>query len=418
MELFARRAVPAEATFNWFGDLRTHSDVTVTTSSALTDDAVLACVSLIAGDIASLPLRAFATTPSGLTEPLRRQPAWLEVPDPFDLAVTSVGHRSQVALSILLAGNAYVLCEPSVLDVERLAVIDPTAVTVRKPGRERLFDVRRQALGDPGASPSDVETLTSAQVLHIPYMPLPGRLTGLSIVSAQAGNIGIGIAMRRWLETFFGKGAQAAGFVSVPTGASQQQVDDTAARIERRWGGWRKAGVIGVLAGGATWVRTGLSTQDANLDALWRRQLEAVARVYGIPPFMVGSQEPAGVAYASAVERAQGYIDHCLTRYTRPIEMAYSRLVPGDGRLSSPGSDTEARFVFDALLRGDPKARWDTYLSALQAKARPIGEVRALENLPPMSDYSEEYLAGPDGLLQTPNNNGARSAPEPDGGEP
>ena len=121
------------------------------------------------------------------------------------------------------------------------------------------------------------------------------------------------------------------------------------------------------------------------------------------------------MAYASSVERAQHYIDHCMNRYTRPIEEAYSLLVPGDGRLASPGSNTGVRFVYDAFLRGDPKARWETHLAALQSKARTIGEVRALENLRPMSDYDAEYLAGPDGLLETPQNNAPDEAPEPGG---
>lgn len=406
MNLFVRRSAE-DVFFERNSDgayARTDAAVRVTHDSALTDDAILAAVSLLAGDIAGLPMRAFQTS-GGLTQPLDRQPAWIEAPDPLDLAITDVQHRMQVALSLLLAGNAYVLCEPSVFDPVSLTVLDPTRVRVCKPGRERTFEVMSRSEQDGLWQPADVEMeLSSAQVLHIPYLLRPGRLTGVSPIDAQSGNLGISIAMRRWVETFFGKGGQVSGLVSLPVGATGQDVDGVQSRIQSKWSSWRKAGVIGVLGGGATFIRTGLSPQDADLGALWRRQLEMAARIYGIPPFMIGSQEPAGVAYASSVERAQHYIDHCLARYTRPIEKAYSRLVPGDGRLAVPGSNTEVRFVFDAFLRGDPGARWATYLTGLQAKAMTIGEVRALENKPPMSGYSPEYLAGPDGLYQTPQN--------------
>jgi HK97 family phage portal protein len=416
MELFARRAmteVMLDAQVEGSSS-RNDAGVRVNHDTALSDDAILASVSLLAGDIAALPMRALVTTADGLTQPLPRQPAWLDAPDPLDLAITDVAHRMQVALSLLLAGNAYTLCEPSVLDPVTLTVLDPTRVRVIKPGRERLFEIMgRSSLVSPWEPRDVLDTMSSAQVLHTPYMLRPGRLEGLSPIDAQSGNLAISIAMRKWVETFFGKGAQVAGLVSLPMGAQQTDVDDVQERIQKKWSSWRRAGVAGVLSGGATWIKTGLSPQDADLGVLWRRQLEMAARIYGIPPFMIGSQEPAGVAYASSVERAQHYIDHCLARYTRPIEKSYSRLVPGDGRLSVPGSDTGVRFVFDAFLRGDPKARWETYLSGLNAKARTIGEVRALENLRPLSEYSDEYLAGPDGLFQSPNNNASGEAPPP-----
>ena len=416
MELFARRSTWEEVAFSSqdTGYTRTEAGVRVNHDTALSDDAILAAVSLLAGDIAGLPMRAFETTSDGLTQALRRQPAWIEAPDPFDFAITDVAHRMQVALSVLLAGNAYVLCEPDIFDPVRLTVLDPTHIRVIKPERERLFEVMGRSAINGAWQPRDVlDTLSSARVLHIPYMLRPGRLEGLSPIDAQSGNLGISLAMRKWVESFFGKGGQVSGIVSLPVGASNTDVDDVQKRVQSRWSSWKKAGVIGVLSGGATWIKTGLSPQDADLSALWSRQLEMAARIYGIPPFMVGSQEPAGVAYASSVERAQHYIDHCVARYTRPIEKAYSRLVPGDGRLAVAGSNTEVRFVYDAFLRGDPKARWETHLIALNAKGRTIGEVRALENLPPMSDYTPEYLAGPDGLYQTSQNNAPKdTAPD------
>jgi HK97 family phage portal protein len=415
VELFARRASTwEEVAFSDNSIGRTEAGVRVNHDTALSDDAILAAVSLLAGDIASLPMRALTTTETGLTQPLKRQPAWIEAPDPFDLAITDVAHRTQLALSLLLAGNSYTLCEPSIFDPQRLTVLDPTRVRVVKPGNERLFEIMGRSSTDGTWTPRDVlETLSSAQVLHIPYLLRPGRLEGLSPIDAQAGNLGISLAMRKWVETFFGKGGQVSGLVSLPVGASGTDVEEVQARVQSRWSSWKRAGVIGVLAGGATWIKTGLSPQDADLGALWRRQLEMAARIYGIPPFMIGSQEPAGVAYASSVERSQHYIDHCINRYTRPIEKAYSRLVPGDNRLAVAGSNTEVRFVFDAFLRGDPKARWETYLAGLQAKARTIGEIRALENLPPLSDYDAAYLEGPDGLLETPNNNSGASDSTP-----
>lgn len=406
MRFFAQRSIDSQFFGSTLADggSRTEAGVSVTHDTALTDDAIFACVSLLATDIASLPMRAYVTD-GELTRPLEHQPSWIEAPDPLDLAITDAAHKTQVALSLLLAGNAYILCEPNVFNPITLTVLNPLRVRVRKPDTERLFDIFARSSMFEDWSPKNVETLSSAQILHIPYLLRPGRLEGLSPIDAQRGNIGISLAVRKWVETFFGKGGQVGGFVTLPVDAPETALPLVESALKKRLSGWRNAGVLGVLSGGANFMKTGLTPQDADLSGLWRRQLEMAARDYGIPPFMVGSQEPAGVAYASSVDRTQFYLSHCVARYTRPMEKAYSRLVPGDGRLQVPHSNTEVRFVFDAFLRGDPAARWQMYLNALQSKARTIDEVRALENLPPMGEYTQAQLEGPGGLLQTPNNN-------------
>jgi HK97 family phage portal protein len=412
VKLFAQRSLSGQ--FWGTGDpdafTRTEAAVKVSHDTALSDDAVLSAVSLLAGDIAGMPMKAYVTD-GQLTQPIATQPSWLEAPDPQDMAMTAYSHKQQVALSILLAGNAYILCEPNIFNPIRLTVLNPIRVRVVKPSEERLFQVLGRTSPFEDWSPSDYETFSTANILHIPYLLRPGKLMGLSPIDAQTGNIGISLAMRKWVETFFGKGGQVSGFVVLPQDASETAVKEAERQVNTRWSGWRKAGIFGVLSGGANWMRTGLSPQDAALPDLWNRQLEMVARIYGIPPFMVGSQEPAGIAYASVESRKDEYVTHCLMRYTRPIEMAYSRLVPGDNRLTVRGSNTEVRFNYDALLRSDTKTRYELYGIALEHKFRTVDEVRAFENLKPMGNYSQDDLEGPGGLLQTPNNNARAGAP-------
>jgi HK97 family phage portal protein len=385
VKLFAQRSLSGQ--FWGTGDpdafTRTEAAVKVSHDTALSDDAVLSAVSLLAGDIAGMPMKAYVTD-GQLTQPIATQPSWLEAPDPQDMAMTAYSHKQQVALSILLAGNAYILCEPNIFNPIRLTVLNPIRVRVVKPSEERLFQVLGRTSPFEDWSPSDYETFSTANILHIPYLLRPGKLMGLSPIDAQTGNIGISLAMRKWVETFFGKGGQVSGFVVLPQDASETAVKEAERQVNTRWSGWRKAGIFGVLSGGANWMRTGLSPQDAALPDLWNRQLEMVARIYGIPPFMVGSQEPAGIAYASVESRKDEYVTHCLMRYTRPIEMAYSRLVPGDNRLTVRGSNTEVRFNYDALLRSDTKTRYELYGIALEHKFRTVDEVRAFENLKPM----------------------------------
>ena len=374
-------------------DLPGMAGVTVNADTALTYSGIWACVRLLASDISTMPVDAYRKT-DGARVPIRPQPVWIDAPDPFDPSVTRIDHFAQVAISLLLDGNAFILVTPSVFDPQRLEVLNPRRVEVKKPGKTPEYRIRDN-FGRPTGDP-----LSPLDILHVKINAKPGQIRGMSPIDANQGSIGISLAAQKYVERFFGQGMMAPGFISIPTG-STTSADELAKDIQKHHGGWRKGGLLGILTGGATFQTSGISPKDAQLDAIFRHQLEEGARIYGIPPFMIGSQEPAGVAYASSVERAQHYIDHCLMHYIAPIEAAYNRLVPGDRRLLNPASDTYVRFNLDALLRGDTKSRFEAHQIALSNKFKTIEEVRALEELPPDRVGT---------LLETPNNNAPKGS--------
>lgn len=385
--LFSTRSISPATLFRTGADLtygRNEAGVTVTHESALTYSGIWACVRLLVGDISTLPLDAYIRD-GGVRRPLRPKPDWIETPDPMDPSVTRIDHIGQVALSILLDGNAFVLAEPDVFNPVSLTVLNPVRVRVTKPRREpeyHVTDMHGRPTGD---------AMGPSNIIHIPYFRAAGSLRGMSPIDMNAGSIAISLAARKYVERFFGSGAMVPGFISLPVEATQPQADDVAKKIAEKHGGWRKAGTWGVLSGGAKVEKVGLSPQDADLTTIFRNQLEEGARIYGIPPFMVGSQEAAGVAYASSVERAQHYIDHALRHYIEPIEVAYRRLVPGP--------TTYVKFNYDAFLRGDTKSRYESYQTGLASKFLYLEDVWRLEDMDPGRKGT---------ALETPNNNGPK----------
>lgn len=390
--LFSARSISPATLFRTGADLtygRNEAGVVVNHDTALTYSGIWACVRLLVGDISTLPLDAFIRD-GGVRRPLRPKPDWIENPDPMDPSITRIDHVAQVALSILLDGNAFILVEPDIFNPVSLTVLNPVRVRVTKPARVPEYQVTDQH-GRPIG-----EVMTPLNVIHVPYFRAAGSLRGMSPIDMNAGSIAVSLAARKYVETFFGKGAQVPGFVSLPVEANQTQADDVAKKLAEKHGGWRKAGALGVLSGGATFQKTGMTPQDADLTSIFRNQLEEGARIYGVPPFMVGSQEPAGVAYASSVERAQHYIDHALRHYVEPIEAAYRRLIPGDR--------TYLKFNYDAFLRGDTKSRFETYKTGLESKFLYLEDVWRLEDMDPNRSGTP---------LETPNNNGPRPTGAP-----
>lgn len=396
--IFERRAVSPATLFKTGLDTFVGLNETgtiVNSETALGYSGIWACVRLLASDISTLPVDAFRRSPENARVPLSPQPGWLAQPDPFDPSITKIDHFAQVAISLLLDGNSFTLAWPNVFEPVQLEVVNPRRVEVKKTGHSPEYRIRDGA----GRPVGDV--LTPLNVVHIAINRKPGQPRGMSPIEANQGSIGVALAAQKYVERFFGQGLLTPGFIQTPEGGSQEQADELVAAIQKRHGGWKKSGIIGALTGGASWVPSGITPRDAEMSAIFRQQLEEAARIYGIPPVMVGSQEPAGVAYASAVERAQHYIDHCLRHYIEPIEAAYTRLIPGDGRLAVPGSNTYVKFNFGGLLRGDTKSRFEAYGTLLNAKVVKRDQVRALEDWAPFGDDNGG------GFLETPNNNAA-----------
>lgn len=384
-----RRAISPQTLFRTGLDtlpMRSEAGVTVDYESALAFTAIWACVRLLAGDISTFPFDAFRKSPEGARVPLSPQPSWIGTPDPEDPSVTTVDYLGQVAVSLLFDGNAFVLCTPSVFEPLRLEVLNPRRVEVRKPERTPVYRIMDK-LGRPASEP-----LTPLDVVHIPILRAPGELRGKSPIMVNSETIGIGLAAEKYIARFFGQGALMPGFITVPGDPPQPVLDKMADDLAKRHRGWKSSGLLGFLTGGATFGNTGISPKDADLSSILKFYVEQSARAYLIPPFMIGSQEPAGVAYASSVERAQHYIDHCLRHYVVPIENGHNRLVPGDNRLRAPGSDTYVKLNMNALLRGDPTARAQFYKSMWEVGAFTPNRILQLEDELPFDGGNEHYF--------------------------
>jgi HK97 family phage portal protein len=361
----------------------------VTTESARRSMAVWACQSLISGDIATLPLQPYRKVGDDNRESLPT-PSWINEPNPANANFTIVSHKRQAGLSLAQEGNAFVGVFPDVFNPLRLLVLNPSQVQEKDGEDSPVYEVT-------GANGRQLEVLSPLNLIHVPFILPPGEKRGLNPIEAARTGIAIDIAAQQQSLKFFDGGGLITGIIEIPAEAGVQdnkKIEDIRESFRRQRSG-PSGYSVGVLQGGAAWKNVGMSQADAQYLETRKFQLEEIARLYLIPPFMVGSQEASGVAYASAVERAQFYIDHCLTHYTTPIEAGYRRL------LNDP--DAYLKFNFNALLRGDTKTRYEAYGIALQNKFKTIDDVRRLED--------DEPFGGTDGgFLETPNNNGPRGA--------
>lgn len=342
-----------------------------------------ACIRLLADDISSLPVDFFRKI-DGVNMPMDAAD-WYDYPTArrWD---TWPHHISQVVVSMLTDGNAFIEGIPNAVTPEHLNVLDPKRIEMKQEDGETTF----VAHGESPFSSANRE-YTDAEMMHIPWITMPGKMRGLSVLDATKESSGLELAAREWASRFFSNGATMGGIIEVPREAGQvtrEAAETLRDQFLNRHQGRRKAFALGVLTGGARWVQNTVNPEQAALQPLWRHVLEEAARLFHVPPHLLASQESGGQAYASVEHRSIEYVQHAIVPIIRRLEEAYSRLIPG--------ADTYLKFNVSALLRGDVKTRAEAYSILLQNRIMRPAEARELEDLRPDPDLR--------GYLATPNN--------------
>ena len=134
----------------------------------------------------------------------------------------------------------------------------------------------------------------------------------------------------------------------------------------------RKSHKVGVLGGGAKWIKTGVDPDEAQMLESRQASIESVARIFRVPPHKLGVTTPGAMSYASVEQNNIAFAQDSLRPLIHKIEVAHSRLLPGGAFL---------RLNMDAVLRADTSTRYTAYSTALQSGWASINDVRRLEDL-------------------------------------
>ncbi|MEV4159001.1 phage portal protein [Nonomuraea dietziae] len=348
----------------------------LSTDKALRLIPFFACVRLLADSVAALPLQAYRKS-GGLRLPLASPPALLDNP-------AAVGTRfawmHKCVVSLALRGNAYGL----VLDRDWLGRptmiewLHPDEVHVddEQPTRPRYYWQGRE--------------VASSEIVHIAWFTLPGRVAGLSPVSAFAHSIGVGLSATRYGASWFERGGQPpATFKN-----TQKTIDpeESEAITERLTAKIRRGEP---LVYGADWDYTGMQVTPEDSQFIQTMKLNAtqIAAIFGIPPEMVGGEPGGSLTYANVEQQALNFVTFTLQPWLVRLEAALSSLLP---------RDQYVRFNADAMARADLETRYRAHHLALTDGWMNRDEVRVLEERPPLPDGQGATYAEPGQLNPLP----------------
>ena len=346
---------------DWVSGNMTWSGADVSQKSSLQISAVFACVRLLADTVSTLPADTYVR--DGDERRPYPAPDWVAEPD---VGVTRQDFLQQVVTSLMLDGNAFIQVLRSGTGVAALVVLDPTRIEVRRNRESR----RPEYVVDQGQT-----VLSASDVLHVTDLRRPGDLRGVSRVAEMRQTLGLARALDEFAARFFGNGSTTTGIIEYPGNLTEEQARDLVDGFEAGHKGLRRAHRPGVLSGGARFQKTGVDPESAQMLGSRQMAVEEIARIFGIPPHMIGLTTPGAMSYASVEQNAIQFVTHTLRPLVTKIESALSRLLPGGAFI---------RFNMDGLLRGDSISRAQYHSTALQAGWETVNDVRRIEDLPPV----------------------------------
>lgn len=370
-------ANPAAWLVDWMTGPRASSGVAVGEETALGATAVYRAVSILAETIGSLPLHVYERGDNGARRLRPDHPvqAVIDQPNPHH---TRMGWLECMLASQALWGNSYDFLQFDRRGrlVELLPLLPGKTHPIRD-GRTVKFEHHL-----PGG---ERLVLRADEVAHVPWLGTDG-LAGKSPIRLHRESIGLALAAESFGARFFGSGSKPSGVLQSPQNLSAEVV----ALIREQWAqtqaGLDNAHKLAVLPNGLTWQAIGVNPEDAQFLETRQFQVVEVARIYGVPPHLLGALERA--TFSNVEEQDINFVRHSIRpRCVRIEQVLNRRLFNAEerGRLY-------VQFSLEGLLRGDSAARSAFYREMWGIGAMSVNEIRGLENLNPVDGGDERYV--------------------------
>jgi HK97 family phage portal protein len=368
--------------------------VQVNANSAMKVAAVFACIRIISGSVATLPLdikrRVDDRTREDASDTklwrlMRRRPNRWQKPNQF---------KRMMQAHVLLRGNAYAYRVDDALtgDPIELIPMHPDRVKPRqRPDLSMEYEYTR---------PNGTRVVfQQRQVLHLFGLSLDG-ITGVTPLTYAREAVGLSLAMEHHGAKTFRNGTIVGHVLKHPAKLGKDGQSNLRASLESYRSGGDNEGRDLILEEGMSVERLGMTLADASWIESRKLSRTDIFMFFGLPPHMAGDTEKSTSWGTGIEQQKQGYVSFTLEDHLVMWEEAITIDLSDDVRIY-------ARFNRNAFVRGDLKARWDAYVKALQWGVYSPDDVLAMEDENPRSD-------GNGGQYYDPPNTAGKSAGDKD----
>ena len=364
---------------------------------------VYRCIALLSTVIAGCPVQIFRGKQKEEIDN-----SLLSIYNP-DMTYTQFELWELVVAYLCTFGNAFVFKKRDgfgrIID---LKPIYPGVVEVKldRPGGNKIFLVKRlkeDGTIDPAKLPL---AYTDYEVMHIASLSLDG-LVGLSPIQLAAQSIGTALAADKLAAKFYSSGSQLGGIIKIKAPLKDEA---QAQGIKGRWmsknAGVAHAGDVAILDAETDFQSVTIPPDQLQFLESRRWQTNEIARMFGVPPHLVGDVEKS-TSWGTGIEvQNVGLITYTASSYTKRIEQRITReIVATRGQV--------AEFDLTDLMRGSTMERYQALSVAIGGPWMTRNEGRIYENRAPLGNPEYDELLPPQGIGPTddqqPQGGGAKN---------
>ena len=350
----------------------------VTPATAQGVSAVYACVQAISETTASLPLILFKRNGDD-RERASDHPLYRVLHDQANPEQTALEAREYMQACVLLRGNAFArLVRGYDGQVRELWPLNPDNVTVQRTSSGLVYDYTKDGV---------LTRLLAHEVLHLRHRLGDDGVMGVSPIAAARGVVELAQAENEHGRNTFTNGAKLLGVLKFPGRLKPEQRQAIAASWSSQHAGGSNSGRTAILEEGVDFQALSMTLEDAEWIAARQFSVEEVARLFRVPPTVIGDLRNGN--YSNSVEMARQFVTQTLRRHLVAWEQAIAAKC-----LTDAGRRVYfAEHQVEGLLRGDSANRAAFYSSGISDGWMLKSEARKLENLPAIEGLDDQPKA-------------------------
>lgn len=375
---------------------RSYSEETITPEIALTVPVVLAIITIMAQDLASIPLILYARRGRGKYRAYDN-PYYKLIHDRPNPEMTSMNFRELISGHLIGWGNFFA---QQVLDragtVVELWPLRPDRMTVVRFQGERIYKYQ--------TTEGKTRIFLKEEIFHVPGFGFDG-LIGYSRISLARNAIGLSISAEKFDSKLFSNGLNPGLIYEHPGELTDEAYDNLEESLEEK-SGVEKSHLPIILEEGMKIEKIGINPKDAQFLESRKFQMAEINRMLGpLPPHMFGDVT-GSTSWGTGIDsQEQGYINHTLRPYGVRIEQNLDQQI-------LPQAERDAgmffEHLFDAFLRGDIATRFEAYVKGITNGFISRNEVRAKENMNPVK--GGDVMLIPANMVEVTGDNAAEDA--------
>ena len=348
----------------------------VTERTAMQMTAVYSCVRILSETLASLPLHIYESSETN-SRKATKHPLYKLLHDEPNPEMTSFIFRETLMTHLLLWGNAYAqIIRNGKGEVLALYPLMPDRMRVDRDEYGQLYYEYMLSDSDANAKESGAVRLSTQDILHIPGLGFDG-LVGYSPIAMAKNAIGMAIATEEYGAAFFANGATPSGILTHPGVIKNPEA------MRESWSkgfGGRNSHKVAILEEGMNYTPISIAPNEAQFLETRKFQLNEIARIFRVPPHMVGDLEKS--SFSNIEQQSLEFVKYTLDPWVSRFEQAMTRRLLTDDEKKK----YYIKFNVDGLMRGDYQSRMNGYATARQNGWMSANDIRALENLDLISD--------------------------------